>query len=128
MLSCIICWEVFTHAKYLYLLLTLWLTFIPFGWWVGPDQNRKWSRSANEYIPVPAYSHRFHYKTPEKHLLIDKYKYYAFSKEIIMRFNWAVTRLRKVYFRSIYGSRSGSFIACISDSVKTILYPWSHCQ
>ena len=100
MLSCIICWEVFTHAKYLYLLLTLWLTFIPFGWWVGPDQNRKWSRSANEYIPVPAYSHRFHCKIPEKHLLTEDYKY-AFSKEIILRFNWTVTHLRKVYFCSI---------------------------
>ena len=63
--------------------------------WVGPDQNRKWSRWANEYIPVPAYSHRFHYKTPEKHSLIDKYN--TFQK----KWSWDLTELWRVWGRFI---------------------------
>ena len=61
-----------------------------------PDQNRKWSRWANEYIPVPAYSHRFHYKTPEKHSLIDKYN--TFQKKWL----WDLTELWRVWGRFIF--------------------------
>ena len=64
--------------------------------WVGPDQNRKLSRWANEYIPVPAYSHRFHYKTPEKHSLIDKYN--TFQKKWL----WDLTELWRVWGRFIF--------------------------
>ena len=66
--------------------------------WVGPDQNRKWSRWANEYIPVPAYSHRFHYKTPEKNIcwLINT-NIMHFQKKLL----WDLTELWRVWGRFI---------------------------